>query len=71
MSSSKRKQPNLDSDAHHAKRLRLDSESRKEFEVVHATITMSIPPLFAADPLAGVEEMLDSMVMRFCIIILV
>lgn len=35
-----------------------------EFTVVHASMVVSIPPVFANDPRAGVEEMLDSMLMR-------
>ncbi|KAG8910138.1 hypothetical protein FRC01_006526, partial [Tulasnella sp. 417] len=34
------------------------------FSVVSASIRLSIPPVFAAKPLSGVEEMLDSMVMK-------
>ncbi|KAG8980652.1 hypothetical protein FRB90_007575 [Tulasnella sp. 427] len=34
------------------------------FVVVSASTRLSIPPVFAAKPLAGVEEMLDSMVMK-------
>jgi DNA-directed RNA polymerase I subunit RPA43 len=35
-----------------------------EFRVVNASLVVSIPPVFASNPRAGVEEMLDSMVMR-------
>lgn len=35
-----------------------------EFRVINASIVLSIPPVFASDLRAGVEEMLDSMVMR-------
>lgn len=35
-----------------------------EFQVVKASLVVSIPPIFTSDPRAGVEEMLDSMVMR-------
>ena len=35
-----------------------------EFKLVRALLTVSIPPVFASNPRAGVEEMLDSMVMR-------
>ncbi|KIO32229.1 hypothetical protein M407DRAFT_66977 [Tulasnella calospora MUT 4182] len=44
------------------KRKMEDGESA--FAVVSASIRLSIPPVFAAKPLAGVEEMLDSMVMK-------
>lgn len=39
-------------------------EDSKEFSVVGATVRVTIPPVFASDPEAGVEEMLDSMVMK-------
>lgn len=35
-----------------------------EFHVVKASLVLSIPPIFASNPRTGVEEMLDSMVMR-------
>lgn len=35
-----------------------------EFRVINASLILSIPPVFASDLRAGVEEMLDSMVMR-------
>lgn len=35
-----------------------------EFKLVHASLVVSIAPVFAGDPRAGVEEMLDSMIMR-------
>ncbi|KZP19833.1 hypothetical protein FIBSPDRAFT_911258 [Athelia psychrophila] len=36
-----------------------------EFKLVHASLVVSIAPVFAGDPRAGVEEMLDSMIMRY------
>ncbi|CAL1706641.1 unnamed protein product [Somion occarium] len=36
-----------------------------QFKVIHATMAVSIPPVFANNLRAGVEEMLDSMVMRY------
>jgi hypothetical protein len=39
--------------------------SAREFRVVNASFVVSIAPVFAKDPLAGVAELLDSMVMRF------
>lgn len=39
-------------------------DSSSEFKVVHASLVVSVPPVFASNPRAGVEEMLDSMVMR-------
>ncbi|KAH9892460.1 hypothetical protein C8Q73DRAFT_698109 [Cubamyces lactineus] len=35
------------------------------FRVVRASLTVSVPPVFAADLRGGVEEMLDSMLMRY------
>ncbi|KAG0693300.1 hypothetical protein DFH29DRAFT_402655 [Suillus ampliporus] len=39
--------------------------STTEFRVTKATITLSVPPVFASNLRAGVEEMLDSMIMRY------
>ncbi|EIN11629.1 hypothetical protein PUNSTDRAFT_23075, partial [Punctularia strigosozonata HHB-11173 SS5] len=36
-----------------------------EFVVVRSSLRVSIPPVFAANPRAGVKEMLDSMLMRY------
>ncbi|KAK0195322.1 hypothetical protein F5146DRAFT_1100866 [Armillaria mellea] len=36
-----------------------------DFHVVQASLVLSIPPKFADDPKSGVNEMLDSMVMRY------
>ncbi|KAJ3571761.1 hypothetical protein NP233_g3536 [Leucocoprinus birnbaumii] len=41
------------------------AESEGEFHVINASLRLSIPPIFANNPRAGVEEMLDSMVMRY------
>ena len=38
-----------------------------EFHVVEASLVVSIPPVFASNPKVGVEEMLDSMIMRSAI----
>jgi len=40
-------------------------ESDGEFQVVKASLVLSVPPIFAANPRAGVEELLDSMIMRY------
>lgn len=40
------------------------SKASGEFKVVKASLVVSIPPVFAGNARAGVEEMLDSMVMR-------
>lgn len=47
-----------------AKRVKEDHSSDGEFQVVRAALTLSVPPVFAANPRAGIEEMLDSMIMR-------
>lgn len=47
-----------------AKRMKEDHHSDGEFQVVRAALTLSVPPVFAANPRAGIEEMLDSMIMR-------
>ncbi|KAL5507392.1 hypothetical protein ACEPAH_6848 [Sanghuangporus vaninii] len=36
-----------------------------EFQVVSASVVVSIPPRFSLDPLSGVHEMLDSLVMKY------
>ena len=41
------------------------SKTDSQFRVVNASILVSIPPKFFADPLAGVHEMLDSLVMKY------
>jgi len=48
--SKKRKEP------HHVK---------SEFRLVNSSLLLSVPPVFSANPLVGVQEMLDSMVMRY------
>lgn len=40
------------------------SDHPSEFRVVNASLVLSVPPVFASDLRTGVEEMLDSMVMR-------
>ncbi|KAG2132637.1 hypothetical protein BD769DRAFT_1448709 [Suillus cothurnatus] len=39
--------------------------STSEFRVTKSTITLSVAPVFAGNLRAGVEEMLDSMIMRY------
>ena len=39
-------------------------EAEGEFTTVNATLPVSIAPVFASNPRMGVEELLDSMVMR-------
>ncbi|EJD02835.1 uncharacterized protein FOMMEDRAFT_107850 [Fomitiporia mediterranea MF3/22] len=41
------------------------SRADGQFQVVNASIRVSIPPRFSLDPLSGVKEMLDSLVMRY------
>ena len=54
-----------------AKKLKVDKGKGRAtddaFRVVRATLTVSVSPVFAADLRGGVEEMLDSMLMR-CVI---
>lgn len=40
-----------------------------EFRVVQASMVISIPPVFANNLRAGVEDMLDSLVMRYATIL--
>ncbi|KAG6852231.1 hypothetical protein C0991_001810 [Blastosporella zonata] len=49
------------------KRDKTDQKEKRdtEFHVVKTSLVVSIAPTFAANPRAGVEEMLDSMVMRY------
>lgn len=42
-----------------------ETDAEAEFQVIHASLVVSIPPIFANSHHAGVQEMLDSMVMRF------
>ena len=35
-----------------------------EFKHVRARMTVSLPPIFTLDPTEGIEEMLDSMILR-------
>jgi DNA-directed RNA polymerase I subunit RPA43 len=46
------------------KSLKANADSGGEFHVINASLTLSVPPVFGNNPRAGVEEMLDSMVMR-------
>ncbi len=51
-----------------AKRRKEFHGAKSEFRVVNASLVLSVPPVFAANPLVGVQEMLDSMIMR-CVLI--
>ena len=42
-----------------------NANSEGEFHIVKASIRLSVPPIFANSPRAGIEEMLDSMTMRY------
>ncbi|TDL26089.1 hypothetical protein BD410DRAFT_716867 [Rickenella mellea] len=44
---------------------RAEESANGEFQLVTASVSVSIPPIFAGNPMAGVEEMLDSLVMRY------
>jgi DNA-directed RNA polymerase I subunit RPA43 len=48
---------------------KLETSAEGEFKVVNGSLIVSIPPIFANSPRTGVEEMLDSMVMR-CVVFL-
>jgi hypothetical protein len=41
------------------------TDDGSEFKVIKGSLVVSIPPIFASSPRTGVEEMLDSMVMRY------
>ncbi|KZS98199.1 hypothetical protein SISNIDRAFT_404347 [Sistotremastrum niveocremeum HHB9708] len=41
-----------------------NSKERQEFTLMNASMTLSIPPLFATEPRRGALEMLDSLLMR-------
>jgi len=82
MSTKKRKQTTTENDVENPSkrtkkegkpdRGKRDKKYKKgqEFHVVSASLVVSIPPIFASNPTAGVEEMLDSMVMRSAIYLL-
>ncbi|KAJ7703283.1 hypothetical protein B0H17DRAFT_1042573 [Mycena rosella] len=42
-----------------------ESDADAQFQVVQASLVVSVPPMFASSPHAGVQEMLDSMIMRY------
>jgi DNA-directed RNA polymerase I subunit RPA43 len=58
--SSQKRKPKSVKDKGKSRALDLPSE----FHVINASLVLSIPPVFASDLRAGVEEMLDSMIMR-------
>jgi DNA-directed RNA polymerase I subunit RPA43 len=76
MSTKKRKQLNTGNDVEIPPK-RLKQEGKRdhgkgavrdtEFHVVKASLVVSIPSIFASNARTGVEEMLDSMVMRSAI----
>ena len=65
MATTSRKRKQALSNPSSPKRLKESSEDRSDFCVVNASLVLSVPPVFAANPRAGVQEMLDSMVMRY------
>jgi len=67
MSGLKRKDPIPNSTP--AKRRRESHDDQSEFRVVNASLVLSVPPVFAANPRAGAQEMLDSMIMRLVLMI--
>ncbi|KAJ7462202.1 hypothetical protein B0H11DRAFT_2054598 [Mycena galericulata] len=42
-----------------------ENDPEAEFQVVQASLVVSVPPIFASSPQTGVQEMLDSMIMRY------
>ncbi|KAJ6593821.1 hypothetical protein B0H19DRAFT_1092158 [Mycena capillaripes] len=42
-----------------------ESDAEAEFQTIKASLVVSVPPIFASNPHAGVQEMLDSMIMRY------
>ncbi len=66
-----KKSMKFDSDAVTTPLLKKDKGKGKEvpeeseFRLVRTTLTVSISPIFASNPRIGVEELLDSMVMRY------
>ncbi|OBZ70658.1 DNA-directed RNA polymerase I subunit rpa43 [Grifola frondosa] len=60
------KRPKKDSKSTHKSKKKDKGKSKsgsREFRVIHASMSVSIPPIFANNLRAGVEEMLDSMLM--------
>ena len=58
--SSQKRKPKSPKDKGKSRALDLPSE----FHVINASLVLSVPPVFASDLRSGVEEMLDSMIMR-------
>ncbi|KAF7315356.1 BTB domain-containing protein [Mycena indigotica] len=50
-------------DTRPSKRQKLDSHP--QFQLITASLVLSVPPLFASNPRDGAQQMLDSMVMRY------
>jgi len=65
MATTSRKRKKSVSNPSPPKRLKESSEDDSDFRVVNASLVLSVPPVFAANPRAGVQEMLDSMVMKY------
>ncbi len=42
----------------------MEGNANSAFRVVSASVVLSIPPVFAMEPMKGVNELLDSLVMR-------
>ncbi|KAG7098880.1 hypothetical protein E1B28_000780 [Marasmius oreades] len=51
----------------HASKVKHDKGNTRDtgFQVVKASLVVSVPPIFSIDPKSGVAEMLDSMIMRY------
>ncbi|KAJ7497214.1 hypothetical protein FB451DRAFT_1210500 [Mycena latifolia] len=42
-----------------------ETDAEAEFQVIQSSLVVSVPPMFASSPNTGVQEMLDSMIMRY------
>ncbi|KAF9531585.1 hypothetical protein CPB83DRAFT_867962 [Crepidotus variabilis] len=47
------------------KKIKPDNEANSQFHILNTTLVLSVPPVFAADPRGGAQELLDSMLMRY------
>lgn len=66
--SKKLKTATTESEASPEKKKKKSKKRRKvgeEFKRIQASMTISLPPIFAQDPTDGIEEMLDSMILRY------
>lgn len=57
--------PSVEKKKKKSKKHHKDDVSNQEFVRVKASMTISLPPIFVQDPTEGIEEMLDSMILRY------